>query len=98
MALLTGMAVASTEHKVHLTRRLSTLAGVGLVVVAATGVFRAVIEVQTWANLVTTIFGVFVLLKLGLIVVLAALGRVQPLSQRPAIASGTAHLAQDGVD
>ncbi len=74
VALLAGLAVASTEHKVHLTTRLSTLAGVGLVVVAATGVFRAVIEVQTWGNLVTTVFGVFVLLKVGLICLLAGLG------------------------
>ncbi len=57
-----------------MTKRLSTVAGVGLVVVAATGVFRAVIEVQTWANLVTTVFGIFVLLKVGLICVLAGLG------------------------
>ncbi len=76
VALLAGMAVASTDAKVHLTRRLSTLAGVGLVVVAATGVFRAVVEVQTWGNLVTTVFGVFVLLKVGLICVLAVLGAV----------------------
>jgi hypothetical protein len=74
VALLVGMVGATTEGRTHLTKRLSTVAGVGLVVVAATGVFRAVIEVQTWGNLVTTVFGIFVLLKVGLICVLAGLG------------------------
>ena len=74
VALLVGMVGASTDARTHLTKRLSTVAGVGLVAVAATGVFRAVIEVQTWGNLVTTVFGIFVLLKVGLICVLAALG------------------------
>ncbi len=74
VALLVGMVGATTEGRMHLTKRLSTVAGVGLVVVAATGVFRAVIEVQTWGNLVTTVFGIFVLLKVGLICVLAGLG------------------------
>ncbi len=74
VALLIGMVGATIEDKSHLVRRLSTVAGIGLVVVAATGVFRAVIEVQTWGSLVNTVFGVFVLLKVGLICVLAALG------------------------
>jgi copper transport protein len=74
VALLVSIMGAPSDGKAHLTRRLSTLAGIGLVVVAATGVFRAVIEVQTWSNLVTTVFGIFVLLKVGLIVILAALG------------------------
>ena len=64
-------------------RRLSTLAGFGLLVVAATGAFRAVIEVQTWANLLSTAFGVFVLLKIGLILVVAALGALNRYGHLP---------------
>ncbi len=51
--------------------------------VAATGVFRAVIEVQTWAALVTTAFGVFVLLKSGLLVILAGLGALNRYGNLP---------------
>ncbi|MBV8195593.1 MAG: CopD family protein [Candidatus Dormibacteraeota bacterium] len=74
VALLVVLRRHSEERHEHVTRRLSTLAGIGLVLVAATGVFRAVIEVQTWAGLVTTAFGVLVLLKIGLLLILAGLG------------------------
>lgn len=73
-ALLVVLRRQPPDTQTHTTRRLSTLAGAGLVVVAATGVFRAVIEIQTWGNLVSTAFGALVLLKIGLLVILAGLG------------------------
>jgi len=76
VALLVSVMGAPSDQKAHAARRFSKLAGIGLLVVAATGVFRAVIEVQTWGNLVGTAFGVLVLLKIGLIVILAGLGAI----------------------
>ena len=75
-ALLVVLRHRPEAERAHTARRLSTLAAVSLVVVAATGVFRAVVEVQTWGALVSTAFGVLVLLKAGLIVLLAALGAI----------------------
>jgi putative copper export protein len=74
VALLVGLRQQPTDSQTYLTRRLSRLAGFFLVVVVATGVFRAVIEVQTWGNLVSTAFGLLVLLKVVLLLTLAGLG------------------------
>lgn len=76
VALLVLLRGSAEEHHEAAVRRLSTLAAGGLVVVAATGGLRAVVEVQSWANLVTTSFGVLVLVKIGLILLLAALGAI----------------------
>jgi len=83
VALLAVMVGASSDLRTHAARRLSTLAGAGLVVVAATGVFRAVIEVQTWQSLVTTAFGALVLLKVGLVLILAGLGALNRFGNLP---------------
>ncbi|MBV8526852.1 MAG: copper resistance protein CopC/CopD [Candidatus Dormibacteraeota bacterium] len=83
VALLVVLRRSSDERQSHATRRLSTLAGYGIVVVASTGVFRAFIEIQTWQNLVTTAFGVLVLLKLGLLIVLAGLGALNRYGNIP---------------
>jgi copper transport protein len=87
VALLAVIAVAPPQRRTHAARTLSFLAGIGLLVVAATGVFRAVIEVQTWGNLVGTAFGALVLLKVGLLLILSALGalnRYRNLPRMPA--------------
>ena len=76
VALLVSIRRSSGDDATRVTRRLSRLAGIGIVVVAATGVFRAVIEVQTWSNLVSTAFGALVLLKIGLLLLLAGLGAI----------------------
>lgn len=76
VALAVLLARRTTDREPHVVRRLSALAGVGIVVVAITGVFRSVIEIQTWGNLVSTAFGALVLLKVGLLLVLGALGAV----------------------
>jgi copper transport protein len=83
VALLAIMVGAPSERRTHAARRLSTLAGVGLITVAATGAFRAVIEVQTWESLVSTAFGALVLLKVGLLVILAGLGALNRFGNLP---------------
>ena len=55
-------------------RRFSLLAGVALVVVLLTGVARAIPEVGAPANLIHTSFGITLLVKVGLVCVLVALG------------------------
>ena len=57
-------------------RRFSTTAGIAIGVVALTGTFRAVIEIGSIGQLFGTAFGVLVLVKVGLFVVLAALGAI----------------------
>jgi copper transport protein len=83
VALLVVLRGQSPDGQTHTIRRLSTLAGVGLAVVAATGVFRAVIEVQTWGSLVSTAFGALVLLKAGLLIILASLGALNRFGNIP---------------
>ena len=73
-ALAVLLVRRTTDRDPHVVRRLSALAGVGIAVVAITGVFRSVIEIQTWGNLVSTAFGALVLLKVGLLLVLGGLG------------------------
>ncbi|MGH9280503.1 MAG: copper resistance CopC/CopD family protein [Acidimicrobiales bacterium] len=57
-----------------LARRFSTVAAVGLGLVALTGTLRAVDDVGSWSRLFDTSFGVALLVKLGLFAVLVALG------------------------
>ncbi len=83
VALLVSVLGPPSDGKATAARRLSTLAGIGLVIVAATGVFRAVIEVQTWSSLVSTAFGALVLLKIGLLVILASLGALNRYRNLP---------------
>src|SRR5207302_5301660 len=57
-------------------RRFSTMAGVALLAVAATGTVRAVIEIGAWDRLWSTTFGKLVIVKVALLLVLAGLGAV----------------------
>lgn len=82
-ALLVSSRGQPDATQISAARRLSTFAGIGLVTVAATGVFRAVIEVQTWQSLVSTAFGALVLLKIGLFLILAALGALNRYGNLP---------------
>jgi len=85
-ALLLGLRGLANPSKASAARRLSTTAAVALVVVAATGIARSVVEVESWSNLAGTAFGKLVILKLGLIAVLAALGAVNRFRNVPAAA------------
>jgi copper transport protein len=68
-------------------RRFSTVAGIAIVVVALTGTFRAVIEIGSIGKLFTTAFGILVLVKIALFLVLAALGAVNRYGNVPRASS-----------
>ncbi len=65
-----------SELKGAAVRRFSTTAGIAIVLVALTGTFRAVIEIGSIGQLFSTAFGVLVLVKVALFVVLAGLGAI----------------------
>ena len=75
-ALLIAVRGAPDADKVVAVRRFSTGAGIALGVVAVTGTLRAVDEVGTWSALLSTDFGRVVLVKVGLLIVLAVLGAI----------------------
>ena len=83
-AVLLAVRGVPGADKAAAARRLSTTALVTLVVVAATGIARSVVEVQSWGNLTGTAFGKLVILKLVLIALLAMLGAVNRLRSVPA--------------
>jgi copper resistance protein D len=56
--------------------RYSTVAGMCIFAVAATGVVSAVVRLESWGALVTTGYGALVLVKAVLVVVLGGLGRL----------------------
>jgi copper transport protein len=74
-----------------LGRRFSLLATAGIGVVAITGTLRAVDEVSAWDQLIHNSFGRTVLVKIGLFLVIAAVGAVNHfvLTRRLPAASGT---------
>jgi copper transport protein len=77
-ALLLGLRGAPSAAKAAAVRRFSTLAAVALVVVAATGIARAVEQLSAWGDLVSTGYGLAVTGKIALllcIALLAALNR-----------------------
>jgi copper transport protein len=78
-------------------KRFSTLAGVAIVTVAATGLFRAVHEVGTWASLLNTPYGRLVIAKAGLIGVLGLLGALNRFRHVPKRDTTTAGLRRTGT-
>ncbi len=95
-ALLMALRGAPDPRKAVAARRFSTGAGVAIVAVAATGVLRAVDEVGRWEALLTTDFGRLVLVKAGLLVVLAALGAVNRYLSVPAASRSLGGLRRVG--
>ncbi len=79
-------------------RRFSTTAGVAIVVVALTGTFRAVIEIGSIGQLFGTAFGILVLIKVALFLILAGPRGHQPLGQRPASIDGAPRIAPCRID
>jgi copper transport protein len=74
--LLLGTRGGASDRAVAI-RRFSWLAGVALAAVAGTGILRAVDEIggpSDWRRLIDTSFGVALLVKIGLIAGLVALG------------------------
>ena len=75
-ALLLGIRGLTGEARGRAVRRFSTLAGVALLAVAVTGTVRAVIEIGAWDRVFSTTFGVLVVVKVLLLLLLAGLGAV----------------------
>jgi len=76
---LFGLALAlgpSSELLGTVARRFSRLAGSCLLIVVASGVYNACVQVPTFASLWTTTYGVALLLKVLLALILALLGAV----------------------
>ncbi len=72
-ALLIVVGRTPTTERAAAVRRFSTVAGILLVVVIATGATRAIQGVGAWDRLLTTPYGLLVLLKIGLVVPLVIL-------------------------
>jgi copper transport protein len=87
----TGDALAPT------VRRFSNVAGIALAIVVATGVTRAVNEVGGWARLFDTGFGRLVLLKSGLLLVLAGLGAINRFRNVPSVRTSFGGLQRVGA-
>ncbi len=96
-ALLIAVRGAPDDQKAAAVQRFSTGAAIALGVVAVTGVLRAVDEVGAWGLLATTTFGQFVLLKSGLLVVLALLGAVNRYRSVPAARASLRGLRRVGA-
>jgi copper transport protein len=75
-ALLLGIRRLEGTERGRAVRRFSLAAGVALVAVAATGTIRAWVEIGAWGSVLTTTFGVLVVVKACLLVALAGLGAV----------------------
>ncbi len=86
-ALLVGVRGAPSEEKAVAIRRFSRLALVALVVVAATGIARAVDELSSWREIFSTSYGRAVLLKALLILALAGFGALHRRRSVPAAAT-----------
>ena len=75
-ALLVGLRGLPPAAAAPAVRRFSFLAGFGLAAIAVTGLLRAIDEVGTLPQLVSTLFGGLVLVKVALFAVLLALGAI----------------------
>jgi putative copper export protein len=83
-ALLVSLPDLPRDQVGSAVRRFSTSAGIGIGLVAVTGLVRAVQELGPLGNLLTTDFGRLIVAKSVLLVVLAALGAGQRLVGVPA--------------
>jgi putative copper export protein/methionine-rich copper-binding protein CopC len=83
LVLLIAVRGQPSDVKGRAVRRFSTTAGIAIVVVALTGTFRAVIEIGSIGQLFGSAFGILVLVKVALFVVLAVLGAVNRFGNVP---------------
>jgi copper transport protein len=83
LTLLLAVRGQPSEVTGQAVRRFSTIAGVAIVAVALTGTFRAVIEVGSIGQLFSTAFGILVLVKVALFIVLAGLGAINRYGNVP---------------
>ncbi len=87
LMLLLAVRGQPSDVKGRAVRRFSTTAGIAIVVVAVTGTFRAVIEVGSIGQLFDTAFGILVLVKVALFVILAGLGAINRFGNVPRAAT-----------
>jgi putative copper export protein len=88
--LLLGIRGLRGEERASVVRRFSQLALAAVALIVLTGVLRAVPEVGSLAGLVSTSFGIALLVKTGLFAVLMALAWRNRYRLVPRIRSGTA--------
>jgi copper transport protein len=83
-ALLLSLRGEVSEEKARAAKRFSTWATVALVVVAGTGVLRAIVEVGTFEALLASDFGLVVIAKTILLLFLIVLGATNRFINVPA--------------
>ena len=96
-ALVVALGRAPDDDRTAAVRRFSTVAGVLIVVVAATGTARAIDEVGSWGGLITTRYGQLVLVKAGLLILLGVLGALNRYRSVPAAARTLVGLRRIGA-
>lgn len=84
LGLLVNLRGEPDETTARLASRFSRMATIGIAVVAASGLLRAIAEVGTIDHLVSTDFGKLVIAKTALLGVLALLGAVNHFRHVPA--------------
>jgi copper transport protein len=95
-ALLLGVRGAPSATKTAAVRRFSNLAAVGLLVVAATGVWRAADALSSWNDLISTGYGRSVSAKIVLLIGIAAFGAANRWRSVPAAATDLSLLRRSG--
>jgi copper transport protein len=87
--LLLGIRSMTKPERAAAVGAFSRVATVTLVVVLATGAARGLVEVGSLGGLLTTTYGITLLVKIGLVAVLVALGAVNHFRAVPALGSGS---------
>jgi len=94
--LLASIGVEASPAKAAVVRRFSRVAGYSLAALCVSGALRALDEVGAWRALVDTLFGRLVLLKIGLVGVLALLGAYNRFRSVPAAGTSLKKLRRTG--
>jgi copper transport protein len=97
LALLVSLRGRSGQPAADAVRRFSTGAGVALAVVAVTGLVRAVSQVGGWRLIQGSSYGRLVLVKVSLLIVLAAFGAINRYRNVPAAAASLRGLRRLGT-
>ena len=79
-ALILVIAATPSEDRRQILERFAAVSIACLIVIAVTGVLRALAAIGSWQGLVTTLYGALVLAKVALILVLALLGAANRLN------------------
>jgi copper transport protein len=73
-ALLLTISAVPKESRRRLLERFALTSIACLLVVAVTGILRSIVAVGSWSQLLTTLYGILILVKVGLVVMLGVLG------------------------